>query len=164
MITRQQWRRFIDHPVVEWTIFAVGVILILLSPLAGVIPGPGGIFVFALGLAMVLKTSMWAKRHYVRFKRKQPKIGSWADWGLRRPSALRRARLAKEQEATEATAEGVANPTSVDKAESAPSGAAETTTPPQVAGVPKAESLAQEAEASAKEQLQNLHGEWPRQN
>ena len=68
MINREQWTKFIDHPVVEWSIFVVGVILMLLSPLAGVIPGPGGIFVFAIGLAMVLKTSMWAKRHYVRFK------------------------------------------------------------------------------------------------
>ncbi len=101
MITRRQWRRFIDHPVVEWSIFAVGVILMLLSPLAGVIPGPGGIFVFAIGLAMVLKTSMWAKRRYVRFKRKQPKIGHWTDWGLRRRSALRRAELRKREAAGE---------------------------------------------------------------
>ena len=100
MITRAQWRKFIDHPVVEWTIFAVGVLLILLSPVAGAVPGPGGIFVFALGLAMVLKTSMWAKRHYVRFKRKRPKIGRWADWGMRRRSAIRRERLAKEQDTT----------------------------------------------------------------
>ena len=97
MITRRQWRRFIDHPVVEWSIFGVGVILMLLSPLAGVIPGPGGIFVFAIGLAMVLKTSMWAKRRYVRFKRKQPKIGRWADWGLRRQSAKRREELRKRE-------------------------------------------------------------------
>jgi hypothetical protein len=99
MISRAQWDRFIDHPVVEWTIFAVGVVLILLSPVAGAIPGPGGIFVFAIGLAMVLKTSMWAKRRYVHFKRWQPKAGRWADWGLRRRSALRRERLRKEREA-----------------------------------------------------------------
>ena len=48
MISREQMDRFIDHPVVEWTIFGVGVILILLSPLAGAIPGPGGIFIFAM--------------------------------------------------------------------------------------------------------------------
>ena len=99
MFSRENWRWFIDHPVVEWSIFVVGLILILLSPLAGVIPGPGGIFVFAIGLAMVLKTSMWAKRRYVRFKRQQPKVGRWADWGLRRRSALRRERLRKEQAA-----------------------------------------------------------------
>ncbi len=97
MWSRDQWRTFIDHPVVEWSIFAIGVLLILISPLAGVIPGPGGIFVFALGLAMVLKTSMWAKRHYVRFKRWQPKAGRWADWGLRRESAKRREALQKAQ-------------------------------------------------------------------
>lgn len=97
MFTRAQWRWFIDHPVVEWSIFAVGIILMLLSPLAGVIPGPGGIFVFAIGLAMVLKTSMWAKRHYVKFKRWQPKVGRWADWGLRRRSAKRREVLRKER-------------------------------------------------------------------
>ena len=98
MFTRAQWRWFIDHPVVEWSIFAVGLILMILSPLAGVIPGPGGIFVFAIGLAMVLKTSMWAKRHYVKFKRWQPKAGRWADWGLRRPSAKRRESMRKHHQ------------------------------------------------------------------
>ena len=98
MISRTQWNAFIDHPVVEWSIFVVGVILMLLSPLAGVIPGPGGIFVFAIGLAMVLKTSMWAKRRYVRFKRQQPKVGRWADWGLRRRSARRREAVRKQRE------------------------------------------------------------------
>ena len=99
MWKREQWRSFIDHPVVEWSIFVVGVILMLASPLAGIIPGPGGIFVFAIGLAMVLKTSMWAKRRYVRFKYQQPKAGRWADWGLRRKSARRREAIRKEQEA-----------------------------------------------------------------
>ena len=98
MFSRENWRSFIDHPVVEWSIFVVGVILIILSPVAGVIPGPGGIFVFAIGLAMVLKTSMWAKRRYVHFKRWQPKAGRWADWGLRRRSAKRREALRKERE------------------------------------------------------------------
>ena len=98
MITRDQWRRFIDHPVVEWSIFAVGVILIAVSPVLGALPGPGGIFVFALGLAMVLKTSRWARRHYVKFKRWQPKAGRWTDWGLRRKSAARREALRKKRE------------------------------------------------------------------
>jgi hypothetical protein len=98
MFSRENWRWFIDHPVVEWSIFVVGLILILLSPLAGAIPGPGGIFVFAAGLAMVLKTSMWAKRHYVKFKRWQPKAGRWADWGLRRRSAKRREALRKRRQ------------------------------------------------------------------
>jgi hypothetical protein len=98
MITRDQWRRFIDHPVVEWSIFGIGVILIAISPVLGALPGPGGIFVFALGLAMVLKTSRWARRHYVKFKRWQPKAGRWTDWGLRRKSAARREALRKQRE------------------------------------------------------------------
>jgi hypothetical protein len=98
MWKREQWRAFIDHPVVEWSILVIGIILMVLSPLAGVIPGPGGIFVFAIGLAMVLKTSMWAKRRYVHFKRWQPKAGRWADWGLRRRSAKRREAIRKERD------------------------------------------------------------------
>ena len=98
MWKRDQWKAFIDLPWVEWSMFGFGVILIILSPLAGVIPGPGGIFVFAIGLALVLKTSMWAKRRYVHFKRWKPKAGRWADWGLRRRSAKRREAMRKEQE------------------------------------------------------------------
>ena len=102
MWKREQWRSFFDLPWVEWTMFVVGVLLMLASIPVGALPGPGGIFVFAAGLALVLKTSMWAKRRYVRFKRQQPKVGRWADWGLRRRSALRRERLRREQDAAAA--------------------------------------------------------------
>jgi hypothetical protein len=97
MITRRQWLRFINHPVVEWGIFGLGVILLLLSPVVGALPGPGGIIVAGLGLAMILKTSMWARRRYVRFKRWQPKAGRWTDWALRRPSAKRREAIRKAE-------------------------------------------------------------------
>jgi hypothetical protein len=90
MVSRQQWRRFIDHPIVEWSLFALGVILLMISPLVGAIPGPGGIIVAGIGLALVLRTSMWAKRRYVRFKRRKPRAGRWADLALRRASARRR--------------------------------------------------------------------------
>ena len=99
MITRRQWLRFINHPVVEWGIFGLGVILLLLSPLVGALPGPGGIIVAGLGLAMILKTSVWARRRYVRFKRWQPKAGRWTDWALRRPSAKRREAIRKAEKA-----------------------------------------------------------------
>ena len=88
-------RRFIDNPVLEWAMFAVGILLLIISPLVGAIPGPGGIIVAGIGLALVLKSSMWAKRHYVRFKRWKPTAGRWADWALRRPSAKRRNALRK---------------------------------------------------------------------
>jgi len=98
MITRRQWRRFIDHPVVEWALFALGVVLLLVSPLVGAIPGPGGVIVAGIGLALVLRTSMWAKRRYVKFKRWKPKAGRWTDWALRRRSARRREALRKAAE------------------------------------------------------------------
>ena len=111
MFTRKQWRRFIDHPVTEWAIFAVGVVLLLLSPVVGALPGPGGIIVAGIGLAMVLKTSMWARRRYVRFKRWQPKAGRWTDWALRRPSAKRREAMRKQrQEEIPALETPTANP------------------------------------------------------
>jgi hypothetical protein len=97
MITRKQWDAFVDLPAVQWTLFVIGIIMIILSPVAGVIPGPGGVIVFGVGLGLVLKTSRWAKRRYVHFKRWQPKAGSWADWGLRRRSARRREAILKER-------------------------------------------------------------------
>jgi hypothetical protein len=105
MITKAQWRKFIDHPVVEWSLFVLGVVLIIIGIVTGPIPGPGGIFFAAPGLALVLKTSMWAKRRYVVFKRWQPtlfgrryKPGHWADFALRRRSARRRKELEKQRE------------------------------------------------------------------
>jgi hypothetical protein len=75
------------------------ILLFVVAPLVGALPGPGGIVVAGIGLAMVLKTSAWAKRRYVRFKRWQPKAGGWTDWALRRQSARRRLKLQKEREA-----------------------------------------------------------------
>jgi hypothetical protein len=98
MISRRQWRQFINKPIIEWSLLALGVALLILSPLVGAIPGPGGIIVAGIGLALVLKASMWAKRRYVRFKRWQPKAGRWTDLALRRRSAKRREALRKAPE------------------------------------------------------------------
>ena len=97
MITRKQWQQFMDSPIVEWALFALGVLLIVGGFIIAPLPGPGGIFLIAPGLALVLKTSMWAKRHYVRVKRWQPKAGRWMDWALRRPSHLRREAIRKAE-------------------------------------------------------------------
>ena len=100
MSWRDRWAKFLDNPIVEWSLFGLGVILLFLSPVVGIIPGPGGIVVAGIGLALILKTSMWAKRHYVRVKRWQPKAGRWMDWALRRQSAKRREQLAKAEESS----------------------------------------------------------------
>ena len=101
MITRQQWNDFTQLPAVQWTMFGVGLLLVVISPLLGALPGPGGVIVFGLGLGMMLKTSMWAKRHYVRFKKWQPRIARFTDWGLMRKSPKRRAERRKQQKAME---------------------------------------------------------------
>jgi hypothetical protein len=95
MISREQWRKLMDMPVVEWALFALGVLLIIGGFIIAPLPGPGGIFLIAPGLALVLKTSLWAKRHYVRLKRWQPRAGRWMDWALRRRSAQRREAIRK---------------------------------------------------------------------
>jgi hypothetical protein len=86
-------------PVVRHSLVALGFLLIAITPLVGPIPGPGGIIVFGAGLSLILKYTGWAKRLYVRFKRRHPKKGGWADWSLRRASARRREALRKEREA-----------------------------------------------------------------
>ncbi|MFL6862855.1 MAG: hypothetical protein ACJ8DZ_07635 [Allosphingosinicella sp.] len=96
------WSRQTEKPAVRKALVGVGFFLIALTPLVGPLPGPGGVIVFAAGLSLVLRYSEWAKRQYVRFKRKHPRKGAWADWGLRRGSHLRREAKRKEAEAAEA--------------------------------------------------------------
>lgn len=105
MWTRKDWSGFFNLPKVNWSLFAVGVLLILGGIVIAPLPGPGGIFLIAPGLAFVLKSSIWAKRHYVRIKRWQPRAGKWMDWSLRRKSAARREAIRKaEKEAAAITA------------------------------------------------------------
>lgn len=81
--------------MVQSALFGLGFVIVLVSPIVGAIPGPGGILVAGTGLALMLRTSMWAKRRYVRFKRWQPKAGDWTDLALRRRSSRRRRGLRK---------------------------------------------------------------------
>ncbi|MDT9599980.1 hypothetical protein [Sphingosinicella rhizophila] len=97
MKSRQRWLALGRIPAVRNCLFGIGLLLILLSPVVGILPGPGGVIVFAAGLALTLKYSEWAKRYYVRFKRRHPNKGRWADWGLRRRSARRREALRKDE-------------------------------------------------------------------
>ena len=53
MITRRQWRRFIDHPVVEWAMFTLGVLLLIAALIVGPLPGPGGVIFAVPGLILV---------------------------------------------------------------------------------------------------------------
>ncbi|WP_265570501.1 hypothetical protein [Sphingomicrobium nitratireducens] len=91
---RNKW---VDNEPARTVVFLVGVVLLIASPVVGALPGPGGVFVAAAGLALMLRTSKWARRQYVRFKRWQPEAGRWTDWGLRRRSAQRREALRKAE-------------------------------------------------------------------
>ena len=97
MNRRERWRRVLDKPWVEWGLFALGVLLVIIGVIIAPLPGPGGVFFIAPGAALILRTSMWAKRHYVKFKRWQPKAGRWTDWALQRRSAKRREAIKKAQ-------------------------------------------------------------------
>lgn len=104
MTLRERWDRLTRNPMVRTSLVVLGFVLMAMAPVVGVLPGPGGVFVFAAGLALALKYSDWAKRKYVAFKRKHPRKGKWADWGMRRESARRRAEIEKQREAAIATA------------------------------------------------------------
>lgn len=97
MLTSPQIRRFFDKAWVEWGMFALGVLLIIGGIIIAPIPGPGGVFLIAPGVALILKTSMWAKRHYVKMKRWQPRAGRYTDLALRRKSARRREAIRKAE-------------------------------------------------------------------
>jgi len=105
MSRREKWAKFIDNPIVEWGMFVLGVILLIFAAVsAPIIPGPNGVLFAAAGLSLILKSSLWAKRHYARLKKKSLKIrgreiviGEWTDWALRRPSAKRREQIRKAE-------------------------------------------------------------------
>jgi len=94
------------NPLVRTLLFLTGVLVMLVSPLVGVIPGPGGVFVFAAGLVLVLQNSRWAQRRFAWSKRRWPRFGHYADMALRRRSFRRR--RARDKEAALAAAEAEA--------------------------------------------------------
>ena len=81
-------------------LLSLGWLLIVTAPLTSPLPGPGATIMFLGGVAILLRNSDWAKRQFVHFKRRWPKLGHYADRGLRRPSVARR--MAREAEQAEA--------------------------------------------------------------
>lgn len=64
---------------------SLGVVLMVAGPVAAIpTPPPVGTVVFALGLALVLRNSRWAKRRYLLWTRNYPKVRRTVDFGLRR--------------------------------------------------------------------------------
>ena len=92
-----RFRAFERHPTGRAVLLGIGAFCIVIAPIVGLLPGPGGTPLFLLGLTMMLRYAHWTKRLYVRLKKRWPKQGKFADWGLRRGSAKRRAALAAER-------------------------------------------------------------------
>ena len=68
-----------------------GWVLIVISPLVGIIPGPGGIPVLLAGLILVLQNSRLARRQFVRLSHRFPKwlmpLRRMLKGGLKMPTA-----------------------------------------------------------------------------
>ncbi|WP_177200076.1 hypothetical protein [Sphingomonas rubra] len=82
--------RPVRHPAMRLGQLSAGTLLILLAPLTAPLPGPGATVMFVAGLVLVLRNSAWARRRFVRAKRRWPRAGALADRLMRRGSALRR--------------------------------------------------------------------------
>ena len=84
-------------------LLGLGWLLIVTAPLTAPLPGPGATLMFLGGLALLLRNSQWAKRRYVEFKRRWPKLGHYGDRGMRRPSVARRMARAACSDVSELT-------------------------------------------------------------
>lgn len=89
------------HPALRIAQLVLGIILIAGAVVVGPLPGPGGIFLFAGGLILILRNSRWAQVRWARLKRRWPRVGSLVDRTMRRPSALRRNARDKLRDAAE---------------------------------------------------------------
>ena len=98
MAKRSLYQRLRTTAQVRLALFCVGILLMITGVLIGPLPGPGFLVVFPVGLMLCLQNSAWAKRIYVRFKRRHPRYAGWTDRIMRRASAARR----REREALEA--------------------------------------------------------------
>ena len=63
---------------------SLGWLLVLGAPLLGPIPGPGPLLILPIGLAIILKHSLWAKKRYARLARRHVEYSRWANWAMRR--------------------------------------------------------------------------------
>ncbi|RYY26633.1 MAG: hypothetical protein EOP62_09305 [Sphingomonadales bacterium] len=92
--------------MVRISLLVTGIVLLcVVTPLIGPIPGPGGIITFAAGLTLILQNSNWARGRFVRLKRRWPRFGHYSDMALRRRSFRRRQQRAKDDAIARAEAE-----------------------------------------------------------
>ena len=88
-----------NQPVLRIAFVAAGCLLLVGAVVVTPLPGPAGIFLTAGALALILPNSVWAMRRFAGLKRRWPRLEGLIDRVMRRPSALRRAAIAKERAA-----------------------------------------------------------------
>jgi hypothetical protein len=81
---RPKQKSWSDTPAYRWSMVILGWTLIVAAPLISWLPGPGGIALFIIGLGVILKHSLWAKKRYARLSRQHPEYANWANWAMRR--------------------------------------------------------------------------------
>jgi hypothetical protein len=74
-------------PFLRIGLVVLGWILVVVSILTGPLPGPGFLIIFPIGMALILKNSLWAKRFYLRRTGRNSEYRQWLDWALRRGKA-----------------------------------------------------------------------------
>jgi hypothetical protein len=62
----------------------LGWALLIGAPLLGPLPGPGPLMILPIGLALILKNSLWAKKRYARLAKIHPEYANWTNWAMRR--------------------------------------------------------------------------------
>lgn len=90
MARRSLYQRLRTNAQIRTALFCLGVLLMIVAVIIGPLPGPGFTILFPVGLILALQNSAWAKRRYVRFKKRHPRYGAWTDRMMRRMSAARR--------------------------------------------------------------------------
>ncbi len=68
-----------DTPAQGFTVkkvvlLGIGWILVAAGPVVGLLPGPGGIPISAAGLVLILSQSYTAKRIFIRWQQRHPKV------------------------------------------------------------------------------------------
>jgi hypothetical protein len=96
---RAQFHRIRKTEAWRWSMLVLGALLLIAIIPVGPLPGPGGIFLFAAGMALILRNSAWARRRYVWAKKRWPRLGHYSDMSLRRRSHRQRVARRREREA-----------------------------------------------------------------
>ena len=77
----KSWR---ESNALRIVLVSIGWVLIVAAVAIGPLPGPGSLIFAPIGMALVLKNSLWAKKRYSRFVRSHPEYGLWLNWMMRR--------------------------------------------------------------------------------